>query len=72
MTEERVAFWPVCRTNTLHAMLSAPSSRSVAEFAELIGMRYVEFAVPGSDPFANVNTPDELAKRVRRCGRTMN
>jgi molybdopterin-guanine dinucleotide biosynthesis protein A len=57
-----VALWPVCCANTLRAMLSAPGSRSVADFAERIGMRYLEFAVPGRDRFANVNTPDELAQ----------
>jgi molybdopterin-guanine dinucleotide biosynthesis protein A len=62
-----VAVWPISCANTLHTMLYAHDSRRVADFAERIGMRYVDFAVPGSDPFANVNTPDELA-RARAVG----
>jgi molybdenum cofactor guanylyltransferase len=57
-----VALWPVCCANTLRSVLSAPGSRRVADVAERIGMRYVDFAVESGDPFANVNTPDELVR----------
>jgi molybdopterin-guanine dinucleotide biosynthesis protein A len=57
-----VALWPVSCASMLHSMLSAPGSRSVADFAERVGMRYADFAVSGTDPFVNVNTPDELAQ----------
>jgi molybdopterin-guanine dinucleotide biosynthesis protein A len=57
-----VAVWPVSCLTALHATLSAPGSRRVADFAERIGMRYVDFAVAGGDPFVNVNMPIELAE----------
>ena len=57
-----VALWPVSCATALHATLSAPGSRRVADFAARIGMRCVDFAVPDGDPFVNVNTPDELAE----------
>jgi molybdopterin-guanine dinucleotide biosynthesis protein A len=57
-----VALWPVSCANTLRTMLSTPGSRRVADFAETIGMRYADFGVQPSDPFANVNTLDELAR----------
>ncbi len=57
-----VALWSVSCVQTLQTTLSAPGSRRVAEFAERIGMRCVDFAVLDDDPFVNVNTPSELAK----------
>ena len=57
-----VALWPLsCRT-LLEAQLSVPGSRRVAAFAERIGMRYINFPVSRPDPFANINTPDELTE----------
>jgi molybdopterin-guanine dinucleotide biosynthesis protein A len=49
-------------------MLSEPGSRSAGLFAERIGMRYLDFAAEPVDRFANVNTPEELA-RVRENDR---
>jgi molybdopterin-guanine dinucleotide biosynthesis protein A len=57
-----VALWPIACTDTLHSLLSTPGPRSVADFAQRIGMRYADFPVLQRDPFANVNTPDELAE----------
>jgi molybdopterin-guanine dinucleotide biosynthesis protein A len=57
-----VALWPVGCAGALHDLLSAPGPRRVSLFAERIGMRYVDFEVQTTDPFANVNTPDELAQ----------
>jgi molybdopterin-guanine dinucleotide biosynthesis protein A len=65
-----VALWPVSCANTLHSLLSTPGSRRVGDFCERIGMRNVEFAVRSGDPFANVNTADELdlARLIAREG----
>ena len=57
-----VALWPVTCLDALHTALSTDNVRRVAGFAERIGMRYIEFPVLNRDPFANVNTPDELAE----------
>ena len=57
-----VALWPVASMSCLRRLLSAPGRRQVGYFAECIGMRYVDFAVPTGDPFANVNTRDELMR----------
>jgi molybdopterin-guanine dinucleotide biosynthesis protein A len=59
-----VACWPVGCAGELRAVLSSPGSRSVGRFAESIGMRYEVFAGQDTDPFANVNTQEDLA-RVR-------
>ncbi len=57
-----VALWPIsCRSHLL-ALLSVSGPRHVSGFAQSIGMRYVDFPVGDHDPFANINTPDELAK----------
>jgi molybdopterin-guanine dinucleotide biosynthesis protein A len=57
-----VALWPVSCATALYTTLSMPGSRRVADFAERIGMRCVDFAVLDGDPFVNVNTPSELAE----------
>ena len=57
-----VALWPVACMSRLRRLLSAPGRRQVGFFAECIGMRYVDFAVPTGDPFANVNTQHELMR----------
>jgi molybdopterin-guanine dinucleotide biosynthesis protein A len=53
-----VALWPVSAAKSLRAWLNTPGSRSVKKFSDTLGMRRVAF--PG-DPFANVNTPADLA-----------
>ena len=57
-----VALWPVACSKELRGLLSAPGRRHVGYFADSIGMRYVEFAVRAGDPFANVNTQDDLIR----------
>jgi molybdopterin-guanine dinucleotide biosynthesis protein A len=61
-----VATWPVACAADLRAMLSAPGSRRVGDFADRIGMRHVEFPAGTVDSFANVNTPDDL-ERARKA-----
>jgi molybdenum cofactor guanylyltransferase len=65
-----VALWPVSSAKILHSLLAAPGSRRVADFAERIGMRHIDFTVESADPFVNVNTPDELtrARAIARQG----
>ena len=57
-----IALWPTDCSPTLRRLLLKPGSRRVGDFAEHVGMRYAEFAVQPSDPFANVNTPDDLLR----------
>ncbi len=53
-----VALWPTAAAPALRAWLGQPGSRSVRAFADTLAMRPVRF---GGDPFANVNTPADLA-----------
>ncbi len=53
-----VALWPVSAAPSLREWLGQPGGRSVHRFAVTLGMRPVSFA---GNPFANVNTLDELA-----------
>jgi molybdopterin-guanine dinucleotide biosynthesis protein A len=62
-----VALWPVSAASALAAWLARPGSRSVWRFAESIGARAEVFEA-GADPFANVNTPDDLAAARARAG----
>jgi molybdopterin-guanine dinucleotide biosynthesis protein A len=57
-----VALWPVDCADTLRNLLSVPGSRQVGRFADLLGMRYAEYRVRAGDPFANVNTNEDLAR----------
>ena len=61
-----VALWPVAAAPSLRAWLSQPGPRSVRVFAETLGMTPVPF---DGDPFANVNTPDDLATLEARLSR---
>ncbi len=63
-----VALWPVAAAPALRAWLQHPGSRSVRAFAATLGMRPVAFA---GDPFANVNTPEELRALEARLARNM-
>jgi molybdopterin-guanine dinucleotide biosynthesis protein A len=63
-----VALWPLSCAEELRDHLSAPGPRRVILFAKRINMRYVEFAVRPFDPFANVNSRDELARARARAG----
>ena len=53
-----VALWPTAAAHALRAWLRHSGQRSVRAFAETLPMRGVAFA---GDPFANVNTPGDLA-----------
>jgi molybdopterin-guanine dinucleotide biosynthesis protein A len=55
-----VALWPVGARVALRAHLSQASGRHVGRFAEMIGMRRVDFPLATWDPFLNVNTPADL------------
>ncbi|HEX4369046.1 MAG TPA: molybdenum cofactor guanylyltransferase [Rhodopila sp.] len=57
-----IALWPVDLASTLRDLLSKPGSRRVGEFTDRIGMRYADYHVRAGDPFANVNTRDDLAR----------
>jgi molybdopterin-guanine dinucleotide biosynthesis protein A len=56
-----VALWPVVCAEPLRKLLSTSGSRRVADFAARIAMRYADYRVRTDDPFANVNTRDDLA-----------
>jgi molybdopterin-guanine dinucleotide biosynthesis protein A len=62
-----VAVWPVAARQALAAYLETPGLRRVAGFAASLDMRQVEFTGP-IDPFANINTPDDLAAAEARLG----
>jgi molybdopterin-guanine dinucleotide biosynthesis protein A len=55
-----VALWPTQAATALEAWLAAQPSGRVRAFGQAIGMRAVWFD-DAPDPFANVNTPDDLA-----------
>jgi molybdenum cofactor guanylyltransferase len=56
-----IALWPVDCADALRDWLSVPGPRHVAHFAEHIATRCAEYRVRTGDPFANVNTWDDLA-----------
>jgi molybdopterin-guanine dinucleotide biosynthesis protein A len=56
-----VALWPVDARIMLRDLLSRPGPRNVERFAEMIGVRRVDFPLATWDPFLNVNTPADLA-----------
>ena len=55
-----VALWRVEAFQTLEAFLLATASRRVADFANYIGMRYVDIPKRDARWFENVNTPEDL------------
>jgi aspartate dehydrogenase len=57
-----IATWPAECADMLRETLSAPGSRRVADFAEHVGTRYAGYNVGAGDLFANINTPDDLAR----------
>ena len=57
-----VALWPVADRDLLQTFLTAPGSRKVSRFAEILGMRYVDFPAADAAWFANVNTPEEFER----------
>ena len=56
-----VALWPVDARDALRRFLSEPGSHAAHRFAGMIGMRVVPFTGWRQDPFANVNTAQDLA-----------
>ena len=58
-----------CR-DKLRRPLSMPGRRDIAYFA-LNGMRRIDFAAAKWDPFLNVNTPEDLARRAPSQRRDM-
>jgi molybdopterin-guanine dinucleotide biosynthesis protein A len=61
------ALWPVACAEDLRSFLSSEGTSRVGNFARRIDMRYVEFAVRQSDPFANVNTVEDLEAARKRA-----
>lgn len=62
-----LALWsPAIRDGLREAL--ARGERAAHRFAERQGMAVVEFADQPCDPFANVNTPDDLARLAARIG----
>jgi molybdopterin-guanine dinucleotide biosynthesis protein A len=59
-THHLVALWPIGCREELRALLSAPGRRDVGQFAQVIGMRRVDFPMAKWDAFMNVNTPGDL------------
>lgn len=68
-THHLIALWPVACRGQLRALLASPGPRSVAHFADRIGMRRVDFPAGPWDRFLNVNTPDDLAQARALAGR---
>jgi molybdenum cofactor guanylyltransferase len=65
-----VALWPVSARAALRERLSQPGPRHVAQFAEAIGTRRVDFPLGAWDSFLNVNTPADLEAARQRLGAT--
>ena len=59
-THHLIALWPVSCLENATTFLRAPGSRRAKDFASEIGMRTIDFPVGSADPFANINTPEEL------------
>ena len=55
-----VALWPVAARGPLRDHLSRSGRRHVARFADMIGMRRVDFPPVAWDSFLNVNTEADL------------
>lgn len=59
--------WPLAGRRYLEQFLASSESWRMMDFAGRIGWREVDFPFPGdSDPFFNINTPDDLAVAERR------
>jgi molybdopterin-guanine dinucleotide biosynthesis protein A len=55
-----IALWPIDARVALRGYLSDSGSRHVGRFADMIGMRRVDFPRAAWDAFYNVNTPADL------------
>lgn len=67
-----VSLWPVTLLSTLSKWLDDERPRALRHFLAHVGYRTVAFdgddESHGADPFANINTPDELAEAARHLG----
>ncbi len=69
-THHLVALWPISCSERLTTFLRTPDSRRARDFASEIGMRVLDFPMRTADPFANVNTPEELVRAREVVART--
>ena len=61
------ALWPLAIRGRLAAFLADPGNRSVMAFLHQGPFATADFPCPeGRDPFANINTPEDLARAGRR------
>lgn len=63
------ALWPVSLSDAVSDALRA-GLRPVKVFASHCAMRRVEWAVENTDPFFNINTPDDLKTAEQELART--
>ncbi|MDB5393131.1 MAG: molybdopterin-guanine dinucleotide biosynthesis protein [Rhodospirillales bacterium] len=57
-----VALWPIGVADALHRAVTQEALRRVTEFAGRYRVAYADFAVVSTDPFYNINSPDELQR----------
>jgi len=62
-----VALWPVAFLPGLERFVAAPGAYKVRDALTLCGARQVEFEGE-SDPFVNINTPEDLASAIGSDG----
>lgn len=54
--------WPIALADELEHFLVAEDKRKILEFANRYTLHSVSFDKPGTDPFFNINTPQDLAQ----------
>ena len=54
--------WPIALADDLEHFLVAEDKRKILEFANRYTLHSVNFDKPGTDPFFNINTPQDLAQ----------
>ena len=54
--------WPIALADELEHFLVAEDKRKILEFANRYTLHTVSFDKPGTDPFFNINTPQDLAQ----------
>ena len=54
--------WPIALADELEHFLVAEDKRKILEFANRHTLHSVNFDEPGTDPFFNINTPQDLAQ----------
>ena len=57
--------WPIDLADDLEHFLVAEDKRKILEFANRYTLHSVDFNKPGTDPFFNINTPEDLAKAAQ-------